>query len=71
MTTTSGAEFSVLAKDSLKSSLNPKSSSTDEDLSDYTDPEESSAPTELLAEFLSAVMLRDYLKAYQHCKMSE
>lgn len=57
----------------IKGSLNPKSYSTDDDLStsEYTDPEESSAPTELLAEFLSAVMLRDFAKAYQHCKRSK
>lgn len=49
-----------------------KSNSTDDDnsTSDYTDPEESSAPTELLAEFLSAVMLRDFIEAYKLCKRS-
>lgn len=65
-------EAGILDQDNiLKPSINPKSNSTDDELtnSDYTDP--ASAPTELLAEFLSAVMLRDYLKAYQHCKKSE
>ncbi|XP_065083372.1 serine-rich adhesin for platelets [Ochlerotatus camptorhynchus] len=39
-------------------------------LSEYTDADESiSAPTELLAEFLSAVMLRDYVNALKYCKL--
>ncbi|KAH8330719.1 hypothetical protein KR067_006819, partial [Drosophila pandora] len=41
-------------------------------LSEYTDADESiSAPTEFLAEFLSAVMLKDYKKALKYCKLSE
>ncbi|XP_054280606.1 glutamate-rich protein 2 [Macrosteles quadrilineatus] len=45
-------------------------SSSAEDLSDYTDADESiSAPTEILAEFLSAVMLKDYDSALKYCKM--
>ncbi|XP_073980195.1 uncharacterized protein isoform X2 [Rhodnius prolixus] len=41
-----------------------------EDLSEYTDADESmSAPTEILAEFLSAVMLKDYENALKYCKM--
>ncbi|XP_039969417.1 putative uncharacterized protein DDB_G0286901 [Bactrocera tryoni] len=39
-------------------------------LSEYTDADESiSAPTEFLAEFLSAVMLKDYKKALKYCKL--
>jgi hypothetical protein len=38
--------------------------------SDYTDPE-NSAPTELLAEFLTSIMKRDYVNALKHCKMSK
>ncbi|XP_058064151.1 uncharacterized protein LOC131213934 isoform X2 [Anopheles bellator] len=49
-----------------------QSSSTDDlsqSLSEYTDADESiSAPTELLAEFLSAVMIRDYVNALRYCK---
>lgn len=49
--------------------LKPTSSST-EDLSEYTDADESiSAPTEFLAEFLSAVMLKDYETALKYCKL--
>ncbi|KAH1021074.1 hypothetical protein HUJ04_010634 [Dendroctonus ponderosae] len=49
--------------------LKPTSSSN-EDLSEYTDADESiSAPTEFLAEFLSAVMLKDYLTALKYCKL--
>ncbi|KAF6206281.1 hypothetical protein GE061_017510 [Apolygus lucorum] len=41
-----------------------------EDLSEYTDADESiSAPTEILAEFLSAVMLKDYETALKYCKI--
>ncbi|XP_065169516.1 uncharacterized protein [Atheta coriaria] len=49
--------------------LKPMSSSN-EDLSEYTDADESiSAPTEFLAEFLSAVMLKDYETALKYCKL--
>ncbi|XP_019865760.1 uncharacterized protein LOC109594935 isoform X2 [Aethina tumida] len=45
-------------------------SSSNEDLSEYTDADESiSAPTEFLAEFLSAVMLKDYVTALKYCKL--
>ncbi|KAK4883158.1 hypothetical protein RN001_006477 [Aquatica leii] len=48
--------------------LKPTSSS--EDVSEYTDADESiSAPTEFLAEFLSAVMLKDYETALKYCKL--
>lgn len=30
-----------------------------------------SAPTEILAEFLSAIMLKDYKNALTYCKMSK
>ncbi|XP_075231253.1 uncharacterized protein LOC142330084 [Lycorma delicatula] len=53
---------------SKKSSV--AASSSVEDLSEYTDADESiSAPTEILAEFLSAVMLKDYETALKYCKM--
>ncbi|XP_019865761.1 protein rtoA isoform X3 [Aethina tumida] len=46
-------------------------SSSNEDLSEYTDADESiSAPTEFLAEFLSAVMLKDYVTALKYCKLN-
>lgn len=42
----------------------------DEDsTSDYTDPE-NSAPTELLAEFLTSIMRKDYVNALKYCQMS-
>ncbi|XP_031617874.1 uncharacterized protein LOC116337441 isoform X2 [Contarinia nasturtii] len=52
------------------------SSNSNDDLSqslsasEYTDADESmSAPTEYLAEFLSAVMQKDYRKALKYCKL--
>ncbi|CAG9823216.1 unnamed protein product [Phaedon cochleariae] len=49
--------------------LKPTSSSN-EDLSEYTDADESiSAPTEFLAEFLSALMLKDYATSLKYCKL--
>ncbi|XP_055715983.1 glutamate-rich protein 2 isoform X2 [Phlebotomus papatasi] len=54
---------------SLKSSSLAPSIST-EDLSEYTDADESiSAPTEYFAEFLSAVMTQDYRRALKYCKL--
>ncbi|XP_044762193.1 serine/threonine-protein phosphatase 4 regulatory subunit 2 [Coccinella septempunctata] len=49
--------------------LKPTVSST-EDLSEYTDADESmSAPTEFLAEFLSALMMKEYGNALKYCKL--
>ncbi|XP_026482377.1 glutamate-rich protein 2 [Ctenocephalides felis] len=49
---------------------NTGSGDSAEDLSEYTDADESmSAPTEILAEFLSALMLKDYPMALKHCKV--
>lgn len=46
--------------------------SNDEDSkSEYTDADEMSAPTELLAEFLSSIMQKDYKNALKYCKLSE
>ncbi|XP_055677880.1 glutamate-rich protein 2 [Lutzomyia longipalpis] len=54
---------------SLKSSPLAPSIST-EDLSEYTDADESiSAPTEYFAEFLSAIMTHDYRRALKYCKL--
>ncbi|XP_055613849.1 dentin sialophosphoprotein isoform X2 [Uranotaenia lowii] len=48
----------------------PSNDDLSQSLSEYTDADESlSAPTELLAEFLSAVMLRDYVNALKYCKL--
>ncbi|XP_053699100.1 uncharacterized protein LOC128746074 [Sabethes cyaneus] len=48
----------------------PSNDDLSQSLSEYTDADESiSAPTELLAEFLSAVMLRDYINALKYCKL--
>ncbi|KAJ1520669.1 hypothetical protein ONE63_003773 [Megalurothrips usitatus] len=42
----------------------------DDEVSDYTDADESiSAPTEFLAEFLSAIMGKDYPTALKYCKL--
>ncbi|XP_034235308.1 acidic repeat-containing protein [Thrips palmi] len=42
----------------------------EEEVSDYTDADESiSAPTEFLAEFLSAIMGKDYPTALKYCKL--
>ncbi|XP_049539917.1 uncharacterized protein LOC125954019 isoform X1 [Anopheles darlingi] len=47
----------------------PSSDDLSQSLSEYTDADESiSAPTELLAEFLSAIMIRDYVNALRYCK---
>lgn len=39
-------------------------------LSEYTDNEKS-APTELLAEFLTSIMKKDYVNALKYCKLSK
>ncbi|XP_058126927.1 serine-rich adhesin for platelets isoform X2 [Anopheles ziemanni] len=47
----------------------PSNDDLSQSLSEYTDADESiSAPTELLAEFLSAIMIRDYINALKYCK---
>lgn len=48
-------------------------SNDEDDRSEYTDADSNqiSAPTELLAEFLSAVMEKDYKNALKYCKLSE
>ncbi|XP_063226501.1 uncharacterized protein LOC134533136 isoform X2 [Bacillus rossius redtenbacheri] len=53
----------------LAKTQTPRSST--EDLSEYTDADESvsSAPTEFLAEFLSALMMKDYENALKYCKL--
>lgn len=56
----------------INSTLPTSTSNEDlsQSLSEYTDADESmSAPTEFLAEFLSAVMLKDYKKALKYCKL--
>jgi hypothetical protein len=48
-------------------------SNNDEDslsLSEYTDGEKS-APTEILAEFLTSIMKKDYANALKYCKLSK
>lgn len=57
---------------SIKSSQSIDDLSQSLSISEYTDADESmSAPTEFLAEFLSAVMLKDYRKALRYCKLSK
>lgn len=60
------------ANGNLMGTLVPNSSN-DEDslsLSEYTDGEKS-APTELLAEFLTSIMKKDYANALKYCKLSK
>ncbi|XP_017782353.1 PREDICTED: nucleoplasmin-like protein ANO39 [Nicrophorus vespilloides] len=60
----------MAAEDNGNVGLLKPTSSSNEDLSEYTDADESiSAPTEFLAEFLSAVMLKDYETALKYCKL--
>ncbi|XP_055384940.1 glutamate-rich protein 2 [Condylostylus longicornis] len=55
---------------SSKSTTRSSNEDLSQSLSEYTDAEESmSAPTEFLAEFLSAVMLKDYQRAFEYCKL--
>ena len=43
---------------------------SNDDVSEYTDADESiSAPTELLSEFLSSVMMKNYHSAFKYCKV--
>lgn len=54
----------------LASSFSNDDMSQSQSISEYTDANESmSCPTEFLAEFLSAVMLKDYKKALKYCKL--
>lgn len=59
----------------LKTTSTSTSSKYNEDdsasISEYTDPENNSAPTELLAEFLTSIMKREWKNALKHCKMSK
>lgn len=50
----------------------PTTNNEDESLSlsEYTENEKS-APTELLAEFLTSIMKKDYVNALKYCKLSE
>jgi hypothetical protein len=52
--------------------LLPTNSNDDDSLSlsEYTDNEKS-APTELLAEFLTSIMKKDYINALKYCKLSK
>lgn len=52
--------------------LLPTGSNDDDSLSlsEYTDNEKS-APTELLAEFLTSIMKKDYANALKYCKLSK
>ncbi|KAI4457619.1 hypothetical protein MML48_7g00012147 [Holotrichia oblita] len=69
-TTSLGASREMTTEDNGNIGLHKPTSSSNEDLSEYTDADESiSAPTEFLAEFLSAVMLKDYETALKYCKL--
>lgn len=49
--------------------ISPRNNNDEDSTSEYTDPE-NSAPTELLAEFLTSIMRKDYVNALKYCKMS-
>lgn len=59
------------ANGNLMGTIVPTASNEDESLSlsEYTDNEKS-APTELLAEFLTSIMKKDYVNALKYCKLS-
>ncbi|XP_050099001.1 glutamate-rich protein 2 isoform X3 [Anopheles aquasalis] len=67
---TGEASISTVTGETAVASLHsPSSDDLSQSLSEYTDADESiSAPTELLAEFLSAIMIRDYVNALRYCK---
>lgn len=58
------------ANGNLMGTIVPTTHNEDESLSlsEYT---EKSAPTELLAEFLTSIMKKDYPNALKYCKMSK
>jgi hypothetical protein len=60
------------ANGNLMGTLLPTNSNDDDSLSlsEYTDNEKS-APTELLAEFLTSIMKKDYANALKYCKLSK
>lgn len=60
------------ANGNLMGTIVPTSNNDEESLSlsEYTDNEKS-APTELLAEFLTSIMKKDYENALKYCKLSK
>jgi hypothetical protein len=42
----------------------------DDSASEYTDPENNSAPTELFAEFLATILQKKWKNALKNCKLS-
>ncbi|XP_052900661.1 putative protein TPRXL [Anopheles moucheti] len=66
---TVGAAMAPTTANSVTMLHSPSNDDLSQSLSEYTDADESiSAPTELLAEFLSAIMIRDYVNALKYCK---
>uniref|UniRef100_A0A182TWT8 Uncharacterized protein n=1 Tax=Anopheles melas TaxID=34690 RepID=A0A182TWT8_9DIPT len=66
---TVGGGMAPTTADSVAMLHSPSNDDLSQSLSEYTDADESiSAPTELLAEFLSAIMIRDYVNALKYCK---
>uniref|UniRef100_A0A182K5D6 Uncharacterized protein n=1 Tax=Anopheles christyi TaxID=43041 RepID=A0A182K5D6_9DIPT len=66
---TVGGGMAPTTGDSVAMLHSPSNDDLSQSLSEYTDADESiSAPTELLAEFLSAIMIRDYVNALKYCK---
>ncbi|XP_035904378.1 putative protein TPRXL [Anopheles stephensi] len=64
-----GGGMAPATGDSVTMLHSPSNDDLSQSLSEYTDADESiSAPTELLAEFLSAIMIRDYVNALKYCK---
>jgi hypothetical protein len=60
------------ANGNLMGTIVPTTNNEEESLSlsEYTDNEKS-APTELLAEFLTSIMKKDYANALKYCKLSK
>lgn len=60
------------ANGNLMGTIVPTTNNDDESLSlsEYTDNEKS-APTEILAEFLTSIMKKDYVNALKYCKLSK
>ncbi|XP_050075884.1 mucin-21 [Anopheles maculipalpis] len=66
---TVGGGMAPATGDTVTMLHSPSADDLSQSLSEYTDADESiSAPTELLAEFLSAIMIRDYVNALKYCK---
>ncbi|KAG5682934.1 hypothetical protein PVAND_012252 [Polypedilum vanderplanki] len=68
-----GSTTTTTAASTAANYRNSNNNDEDSASSNYTDPEDqndsTSAPTELLAEFLTSIMRKDYANALKYCKM--